>query len=142
MTRTMRTTGHQPRITEGAGSETPPSGGSSVRPAPVASSYVCLCGRAVVYKRAVLTQIVTETDLIVSGWTEEQARWLNVFAAERGSTIAEVMAPSRLSRRAATVRQQAIAAFVQRFHVTDTEAGHLFGRDRTTIRHACGRVNP
>lgn len=43
----------------------------------------------------------------------------------------------RGSARAAFARQVAIYLSCTRLNLTLTETGHLFGRDRTTVAHAC-----
>lgn len=61
--------------------------------------------------------------------------------AEFGVTRAQLMAPTRSSRHVAQARQEAMrrvrAALPE---ATWSELGRLFGRDRTTVRHACRKA--
>ncbi|MCX5497613.1 hypothetical protein OSH11_23145 [Kaistia dalseonensis] len=52
----------------------------------------------------------------------------------------ELLASGRGSARGAYARQIAIYLACTRFGLSFTEAGQLFGRDRTTAAHACRRV--
>ena len=66
---------------------------------------------------------------------------LDAVQAEFGVTRAQLMAPTRSSRDVARARQEAM----RRVHAASpqsnwTELGRLFGRDRTTVRHACRKT--
>jgi chromosomal replication initiation ATPase DnaA len=64
-------------------------------------------------------------------------------AGEFGSKLSAILGPRR--GHAEDARSRAIAMFVYRDVVPGdrpcyTELGRVFGRDRTTVRHAIGRV--
>lgn len=62
-----------------------------------------------------------------------------IVAAEFRLPLAHILSPTRGSRRAAKARQVAMyLAHVGGLSLTDV--GVLFGRDRTTVAHACGIV--
>lgn len=58
--------------------------------------------------------------------------------AEFGVTRAQLLAPTRSSAKVAQARQEAMRRVKARTpDASWSEIGRLFGRDRTTIRHAC-----
>ncbi len=62
-----------------------------------------------------------------------------IVAAEFRLPLARILSQTRGSRRAATARQVAMyLAHVGGLSLTDV--GLMFGRDRTTVAHACGIV--
>ena len=71
----------------------------------------------------------------------EVERILTEVEGERGVTRAQLLAATRSSAHVAQARQEAMrrvrAAFPQ---ASWSEIGRLFGRDRTTVRHACQKV--
>lgn len=57
---------------------------------------------------------------------------------ERGVTRSQLLAPTRSSAKVAQARQEAMRRVKARFpEASWSEIGRLFGRDRTTVRHAC-----
>lgn len=72
----------------------------------------------------------------------EVERIFTEVQAEFGVTRAQLLAPTRSSAKVASARQQAM----RRVHAADpgaswSELGRLFGRDRTTVRHACRKLD-
>ena len=61
------------------------------------------------------------------------ANWL-------GSSLRDVREATRLSARTAQARQIGMYLARRLFRLSMTSVGHAYGRDRTTVRHACERV--
>jgi len=67
----------------------------------------------------------------------EAERVLNAVQAEFGVTRAQLLAPTRSSRDVAWARQVAVhLCHLLMPQESWSELGRLFGRDRTTVRHA------
>lgn len=65
-------------------------------------------------------------------------RVIQAVEAEFGVTRAQLLAPTRSSAKVAQARQEAMRRVkAQSPDASWSEIGRLFGRDRTTIRHAC-----
>lgn len=61
--------------------------------------------------------------------------------AEYGVTRAQLMAPTRSSAKVALARQEAMRRVrAAQPNWSWSEIGRLFGRDRTTVRHACKKA--
>ena len=68
------------------------------------------------------------------------ARVLDLVCATKGVTRAEVLSRRRCSRQVVSARQLAMYLVHILLGRTYLEVGRLFGRDRTTVSHACARV--
>ncbi len=67
---------------------------------------------------------------------------IDAVVKEFGSSRARVLNSSRGTKKEAWIRAIAIYAYVCRYPgpVNWTETGRMFGRDRTSVRHAAQRV--
>lgn len=68
------------------------------------------------------------------------ARIIDVVSAARGVTRAEVLSRRRCSHQVAQARQLAMYLVHTLLGRTYFDVGRLFGRDRTTVSHACARI--
>src|SRR3569623_26386 len=64
----------------------------------------------------------------------------SMVAAERRVAVADVLRPSRGRAEVALARQLAMYLTHVMLGRTMTEVGELFGRDRTTVSHACALI--
>lgn len=71
---------------------------------------------------------------------EAAARILDLVGATRGVTRAEILSRRRCSRQVVMARQLAMYLVHILLGRTYLEVGRLFGRDRTTVSHACARI--
>ncbi|MBU1176325.1 MAG: chromosomal replication initiator DnaA [Alphaproteobacteria bacterium] len=67
-------------------------------------------------------------------------RVLALVSARNGVSTALMLHPSRCRAPIARARQLAMYLMHTLFGCTMTEVGRYFGRDRTTVAHACGRI--
>lgn len=71
----------------------------------------------------------------------EVERIFNTVQSERGVTRAQLLASTRSSAHVAAARQEAMRRVHEAYpQASWSEIGRLFGRDRTTVRHACQKV--
>ncbi len=63
-----------------------------------------------------------------------------VAANWQGCSLRELRAGSRCNARIAEARQMGMYLAHTLFHLSMTRTGAVFGRDRTTVRHACQLV--
>jgi chromosomal replication initiation ATPase DnaA len=63
-----------------------------------------------------------------------------LVAASLGVSVVEVRAQSRGRAAAAFARQTAMYLAHVHFGLSLSEVGRIFGRDRTTVAHACARA--
>jgi chromosomal replication initiation ATPase DnaA len=70
----------------------------------------------------------------------EAARIIALVAASRGVTRDEMLSGRRCSNAVAGARQLAMYLVHTLLGRTYLEVGRLFGRDRTTVSHACARI--
>lgn len=68
------------------------------------------------------------------------ARIIDLAAAAHGVTSAEVLSRRRCSIEVTVARQLAMYLVHTLLRQTYKEVGVLFGRDRTTVSHACART--
>lgn len=68
------------------------------------------------------------------------SRILDLVGAARGVTRSEILSRRRCSREVVSARQLAMYLVHVLLGRTYLEVGRLFGRDRTTVSHACARV--
>ena len=67
-------------------------------------------------------------------------RVVRLVAADRGIRIEELKGRERLRHEVTQARQIAMYLCHVMLEMTMTEVGAIFGRDRTTVAHACARV--
>jgi chromosomal replication initiation ATPase DnaA len=67
-------------------------------------------------------------------------RVIDLVGVARGVTRAELLSQRRCSRQIAAARQLAMYLVHTLLGRTYLEVGQIFGRDRTTVSHACARV--
>ena len=70
----------------------------------------------------------------------EAGRIIALVAASRGVTREEILSGRRCSNEVAGARQLAMYLVHTLLGRTYLEVGRLFGRDRTTVSHACART--
>lgn len=70
----------------------------------------------------------------------EAARIVDLVAAARGVTRTEILSGHRCSNGTVAARQLAMYLVHTLLGRTYLEVGRLFGRDRTTVSHACARI--
>ena len=68
------------------------------------------------------------------------ARIVDLVGAARGVTRAEIVSRRRCSRQVVMARQLAMYLVHILLGRTYRQVGRLFGRDRTTVSHACARI--
>lgn len=71
----------------------------------------------------------------VRGW-----RLVELVAAARGLSAAALMGPDRGKADVALARQLAMYMMHTHYSRIYSEVGRFFGRDRTTVSHACGLI--
>jgi chromosomal replication initiation ATPase DnaA len=69
------------------------------------------------------------------GW-----RLVELVAAERGVSPAALLGPDRGKANIAVARQLAMYLMHTHYCRIYSEVGRFFGRDRTTVSHACGLI--
>jgi chromosomal replication initiation ATPase DnaA len=67
----------------------------------------------------------------------DMERLLTVIATATGVTVDELLAEKRGLAPIAKARQVAMYLACTRFELRHSDVGHLLGRDRTTVSHAC-----
>jgi chromosomal replication initiation ATPase DnaA len=69
------------------------------------------------------------------GW-----RLVELVAASRGLRATDLIGPDRGKARIALARQLAMYLMHTHYRRIYSEVGRFFGRDRTTVSHACGLI--